>query len=103
MKLLSGIAAALMAASSLVAQDAASTAQEENFRIIASPYEGQQSDVPSRVFRLKSDDVIMKLQSQTFAESLHETPGIYVQKTAPDRGTPIIRGFTTSRIRFHRT
>ena len=70
---------------------------KEHFRIIASPYEGDQSDVPSRVFRIKEDDVSMKLQATAFAEALHQTPGIYVQKTSPDRGTPIIRGMTTSR------
>lgn len=91
------LATFVLTASSVVAQETEKTPKSENFRIIASPYEGESSDVPSRVFRIKSDDTILKLQSQTFAETLHETPGVYVQKTAPDRGTPIIRGFTTSR------
>ena len=67
------------------------------FRIIASPYEGEGADVPSRVFRIREDDVSMKLQSTAFGEILHQTPGVYVQKTAPDRGSPIIRGMTMSR------
>ena len=39
----------------------------------------------------------MKLQAPSFPDALYELPGVYVQKTAPDRGTPIIRGFATSR------
>ena len=70
---------------------------KEHIRIIASPYEGDGSDVPSRVFRIKDEDVSMKLQSTAFGEILHQTPGVYVQKTAPDRGSPIIRGMTMSR------
>ena len=97
MKLLSGIAAALMAASSLSAQEAPAPQTEETFRIISTPYEGEKSDVPSRVFRIKEDDVSMKLQATAFGEALHQIPGIYVQKTSPDRGTPIIRGMSTSR------
>jgi hemoglobin/transferrin/lactoferrin receptor protein len=96
MKLFAGIATTLIAVSSLVAQDK-SPVQEETFRIIASPYEGEESDVPSRVFRIKSKETRLKLQSQTFSDALHETPGVYVQKTAPDRGAPIIRGFSSSR------
>ena len=70
---------------------------EETYRILATPYEGQESDVPSRVFRLKSDDVTMSLQAASIPDALSRTPGVYIQKTSPDRGTPIIRGFTSSR------
>ena len=88
----------LTAASAMGAEgDMKQEGGKDHFRILASPYEGEQSDVPSRVFRIKDDDVTMKLQAQSFPDSLHQIPGIYVQKTAPDRGTPIIRGFTTSR------
>lgn len=88
----------LTAASAMGAEgDMKQEGGKDHFRIIATPYEGDGSDVPSRVFRLKEDDVTMKLQASAFAEALHQTPGIYVQKTSPDRGTPIIRGMSTSR------
>ena len=72
MKLLSGLTALLLTGTSLLAQDREkkveeSTSQgEETFRILATPYEGDKSDVPSRVFRLKEDDVVMRLQAKSF-------------------------------------
>ena len=99
MKFWPTLTALCLSASAAFAAEQEMTSQpgKEYYRIIASPYEGDQSDVPSRVFRIKEDDVSMKLQSTAFGEVLHQTPGVYVQKTAPDRGSPIIRGMTMSR------
>ncbi|MCM8542426.1 MAG: TonB-dependent receptor [Lentisphaeraceae bacterium] len=99
MKLWSTLTALCLLTSSALSNDAQNSPGpgKEYFRIIASPYEGEGSDVPSRVFRIKEDEVSMKLQSTAFGEVLHQTPGVYVQKTAPDRGSPIIRGMTMSR------
>ncbi|MCH2205734.1 MAG: TonB-dependent receptor [Lentisphaerales bacterium] len=97
MKFWSILTAVSMTLSALMGAEGQTAEPKEEFRIIASPYEREKSDVPSRVFRLNSEEVTMKLQSPSFPDALHELPGVYVQKTAPDRGTPIIRGFTTSR------
>ncbi|MFH1022296.1 MAG: Plug domain-containing protein, partial [Planctomycetota bacterium] len=39
-------------------------------------------------------------QARTVPESLKETPGIHVQKTAQGHGSPILRGFTGNRNVF---
>ena len=60
----------LTAASAMGAEgDMKQEGGKDHFRILASPYEGEQSDVPSRVFRIKDDDVTMKLQAQSFPDS----------------------------------
>ncbi len=102
MKFISRLTAILLAGGmSLTAQDKTVTETNkeggDTFRILSSPYDGEKSDVPSRVFRLKNDDMMLKLQSKSLPDALHQIPGVYVQKTSPDRGAPIIRGFTSSR------
>lgn len=100
MRLLSALTALGLSLTSISAAEAEAVKNEggkEYYRVIASPYEGDGADVPSRVFRIKEDEVSMKLQATAFGEILHQTPGVYVQKTAPDRGSPIIRGMTMSR------
>ncbi len=100
MRLLSAMAALGLTLTSVSAAETEVVKKEagkEYYRVIATPYEGDGADVPSRVFRIKEDEVTMKLQATAFAEALHQTPGIYVQKTSPDRGAPIIRGMSTSR------
>ena len=64
--------------------------------VTSSPYQNRE-DIPASVYRIDANDLHHYLQATSIPDALREIPGIYIQKTAPGRATPIIRGFTSSR------
>ncbi|NRA37999.1 MAG: TonB-dependent receptor [Planctomycetes bacterium] len=67
--------------------------ESDEIEITATRLSENIADQPYAIYRLDADGIAFR-NSRTLIDSLHATPGVAIQRTAPNQASPFIRGLT---------